>query len=317
MSKAAEPSHDPPLELSAPGQAEGIRLDVWLHETMPALSRARIQGLIRDGMITINGARTVPRKSLHAGMTVCVRIPPTVPVETVAQDIPLSILHEDSDIIVVDKPPGLVVHPAAGHADGTLVNALLYHCRDLAGVGGERRPGIVHRLDKDTSGAMVVAKHDAAMDALVRQFSNREVRKEYLALVRGIPLPAEGSVETLVGRSRHDRKKMSARPATGRTAVTHYCLIEALEGAGLLRVTIETGRTHQIRVHMAHLGHAILGDTQYGSRSMNPAGGITPPRQMLHAALLGLKHPRTNRRMKFRAPIPADMQQAIEALRKP
>jgi 23S rRNA pseudouridine1911/1915/1917 synthase len=244
-------------------------------------------------------------------MTVEVDVPRPTAVELVPQPIPLEVLHEDGDIIVVNKQAGLVVHPAAGHPDGTLVNALLNHCGDLQGIGGELRPGIVHRLDRDTSGVLVAAKNQAAQQSLVDQFKAGRVEKVYLALVTGAPSPPCGTVETLIGRSRHDRKKMSARPASGRKAVTHYETLETFDGVSLLKVCIDTGRTHQIRVHMAHLRHPVLGDRQYGSRR----AAASAPRQMLHARRLAFTHPRHGGRMECRAPVPSDMQAVMEALR--
>jgi 23S rRNA pseudouridine1911/1915/1917 synthase len=235
-------------------------------------------------------------------------------VELCAEDIPLEILYEDGDLVVVNKPAGLVVHPAVGNWTGTLVNALLYHCKDLAGVGGELRPGIVHRLDKDTSGVMVVAKNDAAVQALVNQFKAGSVEKEYAAIVRGVPRPARCRIETLIGRSRHDRKKMSAQPPRGRNAVTTYDLVEAFgDVAAHVALRIETGRTHQIRVHMAHLGYPVLGDSIYGRNK--PLGDLgTPERQLLHARKLTIQHPGSNETLVFEAPLPEDMTQWIKQL---
>ena len=203
------------------------------------------------------------------------------------------------------------MHPAAGHPGGTLVNALLHHCHDLTGIGGELRPGIVHRLDKDTTGVMVAAKTAAALEALADQFKQRGVRKEYVALVHGAPRPATGVIESLIGRSRHDRKKMSAQPARGRHAVTHYQIEEALGTFCLLRLRIETGRTHQIRVHLAHIGHPVVGDPAYGRRHSIP----DVDRQMLHAAQLTLQHPRTGATLEFSAPLPSDMAGLLGRLR--
>lgn len=300
----------------------GKRLDVWLDEQLPELSRSRIQALIREGHITVDGTGTTPHRKIRSGMAVSVEIPPPVNVDLVPEPIPLDILHEDRDTIVINKPAGLVVHPAAGHASGTLVNALLHHCPDIEGIGGEKRPGIVHRLDKDTSGVMIVAKNDAAMAAIMTQFKAGEVYKEYLALVRGIPAPAANTIETLIGRSKHDRKKMSARPPTGRNAVTHYETLETFTDCALVKAVIETGRTHQIRVHLAHIGHPVLGDRQYGGKcsvfSVRCSGKEEPvsiPRQMLHAHILGLVHPTTEKNMQFTAPIPPDMQALQDTLR--
>ena len=222
-------------------------------------------------------------------------------------------LYEDADLMVIDKPAGLVVHPAAGHASGTLVNALLHHCPDLPGIGGERRPGIVHRLDKDTSGALVAAKNERAMAGLLRQFKARQVRKEYVALVWGCPDPAEGLIDTLIGRHASDRKRMSARVERGRRAVTRYRVERRLGAWSLLRLVIETGRTHQIRVHLAYIGHPVVGDRQYGRRSESTLP-IPASRQMLHAARLAFTHPVTDQIVAVESPLPRDLQALIEAI---
>ncbi len=266
--------------------------------------------------MTVDGGPARCNLHVREGMTVEIDVPPPRETAVLPEAIPFDVLHEDADVIVLSKPPGLVVHPAPGHSSGTLVNALLHHCRDLAGIGGEKRPGIVHRLDKDTSGVMVVAKHDASMAALVEQFKAGTVRKQYVALVHGMPLPPHGTVESLIGRSRTDRKKMSARPARGRTAVTHYRVAEVLGDICLVRIRIETGRTHQIRVHMAHVGHPVLGDRQYGARrSRRFPSSVVVPRQMLHAESLGFVHPATGEPVEFAAPVPADMQSVVDGLR--
>jgi len=294
----------------------GLRLDVWLSRCLPGLSRSRVQSLLEAGHITAGGRVVRPRTKVVEGMQVEVEIPPAVPVTLAGENIPLAILHEDADIIVINKPAGLVVHPAAGHAAGTLVNALLYHCHDLAGIGGELRPGIVHRLDKDTSGVLVAAKNEQAMAGLVEQFRKGQVRKEYLAIVQGKPATASGTVKTLIGRSPRDRKKMSARPVSGRPAVTHYQVRETFGDVSLLKVRIETGRTHQIRVHLAHIGHPVVGDRQYG-RGGRRLGELPMPasRQMLHAEILAFRHPRTGRPLEFTAPLPDDMRRLLQALR--
>jgi 23S rRNA pseudouridine1911/1915/1917 synthase len=301
--------------LTAQPEDRGLRLDAWLTRQLPELSRARIQALIAGGFIT-SGDR--PVKASHRvapGLTVVVAIPPPAPAEPRAEAIPLKIVHEDADIVVVDKPAGLVVHPAAGHASGTLVNALLHHCPDLQGIGGELRPGIAHRLDRDTSGLLVAAKNDAALTGLQAQFKDHAVRKVYLALVAGHPEPPAGRIESLIGRSSQDRKKMSARPSRGREAVTHYETVRRYGDklCSLLRVRIETGRTHQIRVHLSHLGHPIVGDAVYGR---GPAASLPLParRQMLHAAELAFTHPRTGKPLSFSAPPPPDMQRLLDAL---
>jgi 23S rRNA pseudouridine1911/1915/1917 synthase len=294
----------------------GLRLDVWLARVTSGLSRARVQGLLKAGHIAAAGRILQASTTVTPGLVVEVTIPPPVEPESLtAESIPLSVLHEDADILVLDKPPGLVVHPAAGHATGTLVNAILHHCPNLPGIGGERRPGIVHRLDKDTSGVMVVAKSQRAMEALANQFQSRDVCKEYVAIVCGRPYPSEGRIETLIGRSTHDRKKMSASPSSGRLAISHYRVEEILGGFSLVRIRIETGRTHQIRVHMAHVGHPVLGDASYGGRRSRATMPVPVSRQMLHAAILTLTHPVSRERLTFTAPIPPDMESALDALR--
>ncbi len=301
------------------GEADGgKRLDVWLAEAIGDLSRSRIQALLADGFIRINGAPGRPAAVVRSGMIATVERPAPVPAELVPEAIPLEILYEDEAMLVLNKQPGLVVHPAPGHPSGTLVHALLHHCTDLQGIGGELRPGIVHRLDKDTSGIMVVAKHQAAMTALSAAFKARRVDKCYRALVKGCPQPPNGRLETAIGRSRSDRKKMAVlREGTGasRQAITAYAVEEAFgPTAALMRIVIHTGRTHQIRVHMAHLGHPVLGDTQYG-RATGTAGPITIPRQMLHAAELAFAHPVSGQPLRFASPLPPDMQTVCDALR--
>ena len=292
---------------------KGLRVDVWLERRMQGVSRSRVQALIKSGRITVNGAVVKASAAVQPGWTAVVDIPPPEPVAVMAQNIPLAVLYEDADVVVINKPPGLVVHPAAGHASGTLVNAILYHCGDLAGIGGELRPGIVHRLDRDTSGVMVVAKNQKAMESLSAQFKARTVAKEYLAVVAGVPRPLAGRIETLIGRSAHDRKKMTARTTSGRPAVSRYEVVEVLCGASLARVKIETGRTHQIRVHMAHIGHPVVGDPQYGRTRVAMPVPVT--RQMLHARQLAFDHPATGVRMSFEAPLPSDMAELIERLK--
>ncbi len=299
----------------APDEA-GERLDVWLTRVQPEHSRSRWQQLIREGGVRVNNLPRKPNHRLCLGDRVSWSVsaaPLEIPL--VPQEIPVPILYEDRDVIVLDKPPGLVVHPAPGHTDGTLVNALLHHCHDLAGIGGERRPGVVHRLDRDTSGVMVVAKNEAAMVDLTRQFRARIVRKEYRALVWGIPEPPVGRIETLIGRSPGNRKKMSARVESGRRAVTHYERMESYGKVSLLSLRIETGRTHQIRVHMAHIGHPVVGDPMYG-RGRHEELPAPPVRQMLHAVTLAFDHPRTGQRLEFTAPLPPDMRAMIVALRE-
>ena len=313
----------------------GTRLDIYLSKMVSSLSRSRIQGLIKDGHITVDGRKARAHMIIHCGLNIHVEVPPPRPAKLVPEDIPLDILYEDPDIIVINKPAGLVVHPAAGRYSGTLANALLYHCTDLAGVGGELRPGIVHRLDRDTTGTMVAAKNETAMRDLGRQFRNRTVRKEYLAAVLDVPSLPKGRIETLIGRSKHDRKKMAVRKITneeekstpspaGRYAATTYEIAEAFQGASLLRLLIETGRTHQIRVHLAYISHPVIGDPQYGGRrrserlkELEEKVGPLPDvhRQMLHAEKLTFVHPACGKEMTFISPLHDDMAALLTALR--
>lgn len=293
----------------------GRRLDVGLGLLCPDLSRSRIQSLIRDGHVRLNGTPAKPSQKLSATMVIELEVPAPVPVAVTPEAIPLDVLYEDADILALNKPAGLVVHPAAGHASGTLVNALLAHCPDLGGIGGELRPGIVHRLDRDTTGVMVVAKHAQALQSLVNQFRHRQVLKEYLALVWGRFEPPAGRIETLIGRSPRNRKTMSATPAVGRPAVTVYRTLERFAAASLLSLRIETGRTHQIRVHMAFKGHPVIGDTQYGRQHPGRLPGAMPARQMLHAHQLTLAHPRTGVAMTCTAPLPADFENLLSELK--
>lgn len=301
--------------LIAQPEDKGLRLDAWLARCLPDLSRARIQALIAQGCVTIKARPVKPSLKVTLGLTAFVEIPPPAPADPIPEAIPLKILFEDADIVVIDKAPGLVVHPAAGHASGTLVNALLHHCPDLQGIGGELRPGIAHRLDRDTSGLLVAAKNDAALAGLQAQFKAHAVMKTYLALVAGHPVPEEGTVETLIGRNPHDRKKMAVLKTGGRAAVTHYETVRRYgkKLCALLRVTIETGRTHQIRVHLSHLGHPVIGDAVYfrGPAIRIP---VQAQRQLLHAAELTFTHPRTGEKKAFSSPIPADMQAVLDAL---
>jgi 23S rRNA pseudouridine1911/1915/1917 synthase len=298
-----------------PPEGAGKRMDAWLGCHAPELSRSRIQDLIRSGHIRLNGRKIKPSQKLMPAMEIFVDPPAPVDSELRPEAIPLDILYEDADLIVINKPAGLVVHPAAGHAAGTLVNALLAHCPDLTGIGGEKRPGIVHRLDKDTTGVIVAAKNELALRGLMTQFRSRQVTKEYLALVWGQLSPPFGRTETLIGRSTRDRKKMSATPSSGRPAITVYRTVETFAAASLVSVAIETGRTHQIRVHMAFLGHSVVGDAQYGRQRHDVLPVPLPDRQMLHAFRLGIRHPRTDSALTFEAPIPQDLFELLEALR--
>lgn len=283
---------------------QGLRLDHFLASKLAELSRSRIQDLIRDGYITLNGVATKPGAKLRADDRISVIEPPPRPVETPAQDIALEVLFEDEDLIVINKPPGMVVHPAAGNWEGTLVNALLHHCTALSGVGGEQRPGIVHRLDKETSGCLVAAKNDFIHQDLARQFAGREVTKIYLALAAGKFTKKSGVIEAAIGRHPVHRKRMAiVEEGRGRASKTSWRVLGDVKNGALVECTLHTGRTHQIRVHLKHLGHPLLGDEVYGRR-----GEFS--RQMLHAWRLGFLHPRTSQPVHFTAPIPADFVEA-------
>jgi 23S rRNA pseudouridine1911/1915/1917 synthase len=291
-------------------ESAGQRLDQFLRQELPEHSRAFLQKLIEQGDARVNGRITKASYSVRVGDKVDVEIPPLRILETQPEDIPLDILFEDDDLIVVNKPAGLVVHPAAGNQEHTLVNALLHYCRGrLAGIGGVERPGIVHRLDKGTSGCIVVAKTDFAHQALVAQFKSRGVKKVYRAVCWGKFEKASGRIETVIGRSERDRKKMSARVTRGRNAVTDYRVLKQLADFASVELHIHTGRTHQIRVHMAHIGHPIVGDGTYGrARQTN----ISIARPLLHAYKLGFTHPRSQEFVEFTAPVPEDMVRLCE-----
>jgi len=285
--------------------SQGERLDQFLRGQMPAHSRAFLQKLIEEGRVVVNGATSKASYRVRGGDVVGVVVPPPRPLETQPEAIPLDVLFEDDDLIVVNKAAGMVVHPAAGNYNGTLVNALLHHCRgQLSGIGGVERPGIVHRLDKGTTGCIVVAKTDAAHQSLVEQFKGRAVQKIYLAVCWGQFQRPTGRIETVIGRSTRDRKKMATDPSRGRAALSEYRVVKQLAEFALVEVKPHTGRTHQIRVHMAHLGHGLVGDDVY---TRGRAREIAVDRPLLHAYKLTLTHPRTGERREFTAPVPADI----------
>jgi 23S rRNA pseudouridine1911/1915/1917 synthase len=296
----------------------GWRLDRALAAALPALSRERLKALIRSGAVeTDAGPVRDPAVKVRGEESLRVAVPEPQPAHNEAQDIPLKILFEDEHLLVVDKPSGLVVHPAAGNLDGTLVNALLHHCRgSLSGIGGVARPGIVHRIDKDTSGLLVVAKTDVSHEGLAKQFAAHSIDRRYLALVSGVPKTAAGTIDAPLARSPVNRKKI-AIASRGKRAVTHWKRLKLLGEAALVECRLETGRTHQVRVHMASIGHPLLGDPVYG-RSGKAHSKILKElqfhRQALHAAELGFVHPVTKHRMSFSSPMPPDMQELFKAL---
>lgn len=289
----------------------GERLDSWIAGNCPGVSRSRIQGLAKAGMVEVNG-KTLTRLSGEArpGDEITIRFPPPVPAEPLPEDIPLDIVYEDGSVLVLNKPAGLVVHPAPGHLSGTLVNAILHHCPSLAGIGGVARPGIVHRLDQYTSGLMVVAKTDRAMASLAHNFHTPGgIRKIYLAIVHGKPDSLSGRIENLIGRSPRDRKKMAIVQKNGKRAVTNWRILDSKGPVSLVECAIETGRTHQIRVHMASIGCPVIGDAVYGKPGLDRRLSPAPARQMLHAFRLSFPHPCGGREMAFEAPPPADFAQ--------
>lgn len=306
-------------ELRAPPEARGERLDQFLARTFPDLTRSRIQGLVEAGHASVDGKPAKVALRLKGGERLSLTIPAPVAAVPVAEELPLTVLHEDRELVVVDKAAGMVVHPGAGHASGTLVNALLHRVKDLAGVGGELRPGIVHRLDKDTTGCLVVAKHEKALVALQKAFKTREVEKTYLALVHGVPKAAEGRIETLYGRHPVHRQRFTGKVKEGKPAITVYRVLESFDGAALVEVDLLTGRTHQIRVHLAESGHPLLCDSMYGAGRKAKGRAAEAQevlgRQALHAWKLAFPHPRTGKVLHVEAPLPADFEAALKVLR--
>jgi 23S rRNA pseudouridine1911/1915/1917 synthase len=315
-----------PITVQATTGDTGQRLDKFLSERIGTISRSRVKGLIlegfllRDGIVTTDPSETI---KLAATYTLCQ--PPATPATPIGEDISFPILYEDKYLLVLDKPAGLVVHPAPGNPDGTLVNALIAHCGDsLTGIGGERRPGIVHRLDKDTSGVMVVAKTEPVHVALSAAFAARAIDRQYLALCWGLPNPTSGSIEGDIGRDPRDRKRMTVVTRNGKAALTHYRVLHGFGVvAALLACKLATGRTHQIRVHMAHIGHPLIGDPVYLKRKPAASNALTEParglaldfpRQALHAEILGFIHPITGKNLRFETAPPADFQQLTHAI---
>ncbi len=290
---------------------EGERLDAFLAEMVTDLSRTAVKDLITSGQVLVDGESRKPSYRIKEGEEVLITLPEARQVAIVAQNLPLEIIYQDQDIAIVNKPKGMVVHPAQGNWDHTMVNALLYHIKDLSGINGEIRPGIVHRLDKDTSGVMVVAKHDQAHRNLAEQIKERTIKREYQALVHGIIKENLGSIEAPIGRSRTDRKKMAVI-ADGKPAFSRYRVLERFQNYTLVQVTLLTGRTHQIRVHFSYIKHSVVGDPVYGSTKQH----LGLDSQALHACRLGFDHPRTGEYMEFSSELPEIFKQALQKLSK-
>jgi len=303
------------------------RLDSWLAQQIAGMSRNRIQSLIGDGLVTVGGKPVKASYLVRWDDEVVVKIPSTKPSPLVAQDIPLDIRFEDEHLVVVNKPAGMVVHPACGHPDGTLVNALLHHCEDLKGIGGEERPGLVHRLDMDTSGLLVVAKDEKTLSGLSKQFREKTTERIYKAIVWGHPRPKQSRIEAPLGRSKRDRKAFGVVDG-GKEAATRYKTLETFDLLSLMELQLETGRTHQIRIHMKYAEHPVFGDPLYGGRNRR-LGPLTTqqrafvarlfdliPRQALHAEMLGFDHPITGEHHRFESDFPEDMKKVLEMLRK-
>ena len=310
------------IELTYVEEGTTERLDHFVARTVEQLTRSAALRLIETGMVTVNGEPQKPSLKLKGGERIVVSIPPAAPAEAIAEDIPLHILYEDSDVIVVNKPAGMTVHPGAGQPTGTLVNALLGHCRDLSGIGGELRPGIVHRIDKDTSGILVAAKNDRAHQSLAGQFKDHTVKRVYIAIIFGSPRQDKGRIEGAIGRHPVDRKRMSGKARHGRNAVTHWKVLARYRGLSLLSLRLETGRTHQIRVHLSEAGFPLAGDEVYGGDSR--LGNIADPllrklikelgRQALHAKTLGFIHPTSGEYLEFTEELPEDMARLLRYL---
>ena len=288
------------------------RIDVFLSNEI-GLSRSQVNKLIKGGQVKLNNGTAKPGYKIKRDDRIIVKVPPAKEITAQPENIPLNIVYEDKDIIVINKPPGIVVHPAAGNAQGTLVNALLHHCRDLSGIGGSIRPGVVHRLDKDTSGLIVFAKNDAAHLNIAKQLKNREVKKIYLALVHGEVKNDSGLIDAPMGRHPVHRKKMaviSSNSQKGREALTYYKVIKRYKGYTLVELDLKTGRTHQIRVHLSYIGHPVVGDSTYSKKKDE----IVASRQLLHASRLSFHHPITGKYLEFKSDVPGDMEKVLEGL---
>lgn len=298
------------MELQITAEENGTRIDSFLSEELEELSRSYVQKLIGDGLIQVNEKNVKSNYKVKTGDKLLVQIPDATPVDILPEEMNLNIVYEDSDLLVVNKPAGLVVHPAHGHYSGTLVNGLLAHCTDLSGINGKMRPGIVHRIDKDTSGLLMIAKNDIAHQHLAAQLKEHSIRRAYYALVQGIISEPAGLVDAPIGRHETERKKMAVTLKNSKEARTHYYVKERFAKQTFIECRLETGRTHQIRVHMAYLGHPLVGDPLYGTRKNN----LDFPGQALHAYALGFIHPRTGEEMYFEAPLPEHFQTVLKTL---
>ncbi|MBE5900718.1 MAG: RluA family pseudouridine synthase [Lachnospiraceae bacterium] len=296
----------------ADGAEAKLRVDKYLSEKMTDFSRSFLQNLLAKELVCVNGKPVKANYKLRLGDEISVQIPPQKEVEIVAEDIPLSILYEDDDVLIVNKPKGMVVHPSAGHESGTLVNAIMYHCKDnLSGINGEIRPGIVHRIDMDTTGSLIVCKNDKAHQNIADQIQVHSINRIYEGIVMGVLKEDEGTIKTLIGRSSSDRKKMAVVKQNGKEAITHYKVLERFRNYTYVQFKLETGRTHQIRVHMAHLHHPLLGDQVYGPAKQP----FSLQGQTLHAKIIGFEHPTTKEYVEFEAPLPEYFNDLLRKLR--
>ena len=300
-------------EYIVPEKSSGLRIDKFLTESCPDYTRSFLQKLLKSELVEVNGKPVKSSYKTAAGDTVTFEVPEAVEAEITAQEMPLDILYEDEDVILINKPKGMVVHPAAGHYEGTLVNGLMHHCREqLSGINGVMRPGIVHRIDMDTTGVLIVCKHDLAHNSIAEQLKVHSITRKYYAVVFGSLKDDEGTIHAPIGRHPNDRKKMSINSKNGKDAVTHYKVLERFHGYTLVECRLETGRTHQIRVHMASIGHPLLGDQVYGPAKQP----FRLQGQTLHAGVLGFLHPRTGEYMEFSAPLPKYFEELLEKLRR-
>jgi 23S rRNA pseudouridine1911/1915/1917 synthase len=301
-----------PIEWTVGPEYVAQRIDKFITEALEEdISRTQVQQWMKDGHVTVNGKAAKSNYKLSTQDVISITIPEPVDIALTPEDIPLNVVYEDSDVIVVNKPRGFVVHPAPGHYSGTLVNALLFHCRDLSGINGVLRPGIVHRIDKDTTGLIMAAKNDKAHISLAEQLKEHTVNRKYIALVHGNIQHDHGTIEAPIGRDAHDRKMYTVTEKNSKHAVTHFAVLERFGDYTLVELKLETGRTHQIRVHMKFIGHPLVGDPMYGKSK----GAMSLEGQALHAAVLGFVHPRTGETLQFAAPLPADMEQLLNGLR--